>query len=161
MRSAYVPLAEVDFCRVPNGQDSTTLFPAPAIVNRTEARAAELAAIFSEKPEMPVTVVAWQGDFAVPPEADALIHATSLGHGSDETRLPLVLESLRPELLVADVAAYAPQTWLLHEAAARGCKTVDGLSMFLEQMAVGLKLWTGLDPDRQVLREAAEEFLEL
>jgi shikimate dehydrogenase len=131
------------------------------VVNRTEARAAELAAILSGKSETIVTAVGWQGDYAVPPEAEVLIHATSLGQGSDEARLPLVLESLRPELLVADVNVYAPQTWLLREAADRGCKTVDGLSMFIEQVAIGMRLWTGVDPDREVLREAAEEFLEL
>jgi shikimate 5-dehydrogenase len=33
--------------------------------------------------------------------------------------------------------------------------------MFIEQVAIGLRLWTGIDPDRQVLRDAAEEFLGL
>ena len=32
--------------------------------------------------------------------------------------------------------------------------------MFIEQVAIGLQLWTGVDPNRQVLREAAEEFLD-
>ena len=75
--------------------------------------------------------------------------------------MPLAVESLRPELIVADAAINVPRTWLLSEAAERGCKTIDGLSMFLEQVALGLQIWTGVDPNRQVLREAAEEFLEL
>jgi shikimate 5-dehydrogenase len=33
--------------------------------------------------------------------------------------------------------------------------------MFIEQAAMSFQLWTGVDPDRQVLREAVEEFLEL
>jgi shikimate dehydrogenase len=153
------------------------------VVNRTLARAEELAAILSKISEAPTTAasgddlkalvnengtdpirvsaVAWQGDYAVPPEADVLIHATSVDQDSDEARLPLILESLRPELLVADVNVYTPQTWLLREAAERGCNTVNGLTMFIEQIAIGMRLWTGVDPDRSVLREAAEEFLEL
>ena len=71
------------------------------------------------------------------------------------------MNSLRPELLVADVTPDLPQTQLLGDAAARGCTTVDGLSMFIEQVATSFQLWTGVDPDRQVLREAVEEFLGL
>ena len=33
--------------------------------------------------------------------------------------------------------------------------------MFIEQVAIGFQMWTGIDPNRQVLREAVEEFLEL
>ncbi len=131
------------------------------IVNRTEAKAAELAALLAEKFNLPASAAVWSGDYAVPPEAEILIHTTSLGHDDADAPLPLLPESLRPELLVADATAGGPETWLLRQAAARGCKTVDGLSMFLEQVAVGLRLWTGVDPNRQVLREAAEEFLGL
>jgi shikimate dehydrogenase len=129
-----------------------------AVVNRTEGRAGELVAMLAKRFETPVSAVPWQGDYAAPPEADILIHATSLGH---DVPLPLVLDSLRPDLLVADAADSSPHTWLLREAAQRGCRTVDGLSMFIEQVAIGFQLWTGVDPSRQVLREAVEEFLEL
>ncbi len=110
------------------------------IVNRTEARAAELAAMLSEKFSLPASAAAWSGDYAVPPEADILIHATSLGHDDLDTPVPagkggqapfagtarkvlrtkgasppfpVLPESLRPELLVADAAAGGPETWLL------------------------------------------------
>lgn len=131
------------------------------IVNRTAARAEELAALMAGKFESPVSVAAWDGDYAVPPETEILIHATSLDQTAGQSPLPLVPESLRPELIVADAVINPPQTWLLREAAQRDCKTIDGLSMFIEQVAIGLQLWTGVDPNRQVLREAAEEFLEL
>ena len=131
------------------------------IVNRTAARAEELAALLAGKFELPVSVAVWDGDYAVPPETEILIHATSLDQTAGQPHLPLVPESLRPELIVADATIGAPRTWLLCEATQRGCKTIDGLSMFLEQVAISLHLWTGVDPNRQVLREAAEEFLEL
>ena len=62
---------------------------------------------------------------------------------------------------MADVAPDRPQTPLLHAAAAKGCKTLDGLTMFIEQVAVSFQLWTGVDPDRSVLREAVEEYWEV
>lgn len=131
------------------------------IVNRTESRAAELAAMLAAKFQVPALAVPWEAEYVVTPDTDLLIQAASLGHGDDQPRPPVMLDSLRPELLVADVAADSPHSWLLGEAAQRGCKTVDRLSMFIEQAAIGFRLWTGVDPNRQVLREAVEEFLEL
>ena len=131
------------------------------VVNRNEARAAELVALLADKVTVPVSAVPWQGEYAVPEQAEILIHATSLSHETGEARLPLALNSLRPGLLVADVTPDLPQTQLLGDAAARGCTTVNGLSMFIEQVAASFQLWTGVDPDRQVLREAVEEFLGL
>jgi shikimate dehydrogenase len=131
------------------------------IVNRDESRANELLGLLAAKCQVPVSVVQWQGEYAVPAEADVLIHTTSIGRQDGNALVPLLYDSLRPELLVADVSTDPPQTRLLHEAAGRGCKTVDGLSIFIEQVALAVKLWTGVDPDRDVLRDAVEEYLEV
>ncbi len=56
------------------------------IVNRTEGRAGELVALLAGKFEVPVSAVPWHGEYVVPPEADILIQATSLGH--DAARSP-------------------------------------------------------------------------
>lgn len=129
------------------------------IVNRTESRAVELASLLSEKFSIAVTAVAWQGDYAVPPETNVLIHATSLAGAADNVPLPLAADTLRPDLFVVDATPYVPHTWLLDETAKRGCSTLDGLTVCIEQVAISLRLWMNLDADRQVLREAAEEFL--
>jgi shikimate dehydrogenase len=131
------------------------------IVNRTEARANELVGLLSAKYQVPISAVQWQGEYAVPVEADVLINATSIERQNDDIVVPLFFDSLRPELLVVDVSTDPPQTRLLHEAAQRGCKTVDGLSIFIEQVSLALKLWTGVDPSRDVLRDAVEEYLEV
>ena len=75
--------------------------------------------------------------------------------------MPLNLERLRSEMIVADLTIDPPRTRLLHEAAERGCKTLDGLGMYIEQVAVALTAWTGVEPQRDVMREAIEEFLEV
>ncbi len=131
------------------------------VVNRTQARASELAGVLTAKHQVPVLAVPWQGDYAVPAEADVLIHATSIEQQGELATVPLAFESLRPELLVVDVSANPPQTQLLHEAARRGCKTLNGLSIFIEQVSLSIKLWTGIDPSRDVLRDAVEEYLEV
>ncbi|MBN1393662.1 MAG: shikimate dehydrogenase [Pirellulales bacterium] len=129
------------------------------IVNRTLARAEELAALLVEKYKTSAVAAAWEGDFTVPLDTEVLLQATSIDQTAD--RLPLGGGSLRPELIVADAAINPPQTRLLRDAAERGCKTIDGLCAFIEQVAIALRRWTGAEPDRQTLREAAEEFLEL
>jgi shikimate dehydrogenase len=131
------------------------------IVDRTESRAHELVALLAARRQTPISAVPWQGEYSVPAEADVLINATSIGGQDENASPPLNYESLRPQLLVADVCTDPPQTPLLHQAAERACKTVDGLSIFIEQVALAVKLWTGVDPDRGVLREAVEEYLEV
>jgi shikimate dehydrogenase len=130
------------------------------VVNRNESRANDLAALLAGKHQITASAVQWQGVYVPPADADVLVHATSIGQ-DNETPIPLSLDSLKPETLVADVSAYPPQTPLLHDAAARGCKILDGLSIFIEQIALAVKLWTETDPDRAVLRDAVEEYLEV
>ena len=131
------------------------------IVNRTESRAQEIVALLAAKRQTPISAVPWQGEYSLPAEADVLINATSIG-GQNQIAAPLLnYETLKPQLLVADVCTDPPQTPLLHQAAERGCKTVDGLSIFIEQVALAVTLWTGVDPDRNVLRDAVEEYLEV
>lgn len=129
------------------------------VVNRTESRAVDLVAMLGAKFDMPLMPLAWQDDFAVPPDVDILINATSVGQNAEDPSVALVLDSLRPELLVVDVVAGVTPTWLMSEAARRGCQAVDGLTVLIEQAAIDMQLWTGVDPSRQVLREAVEEFL--
>ena len=42
----------------------------------------------------------------------------------------------------------------VREAAARGCRTVDGLQMLLHQGVAQFRLWTGQDPPVEVMRQA-------
>jgi len=56
--------------------------------------------------------------------------------------------------VVMDIV-YAPLTTrLLREAAACGCRTVDGLQMLLHQGAAQFSLWTGREAPHRVMRQA-------
>jgi shikimate dehydrogenase len=68
-------------------------------------------------------------------------------------------ELLHPGLTVFD-AVYTPRrTRLLRDAAERGCRTVEGLEMFLGQALVQFRLWTGREPPKEVMRAVIEERL--
>ena len=54
-----------------------------------------------------------------------------------------------------------PNTRLIRDAQQRGCRTLDGLGMLVNQAVIGFKIWTGVEPDAGVMREALEEFLNI
>ncbi len=68
--------------------------------------------------------------------------------------MPVLAESLLPRMLVADVIPNPPRTRLIREAEARGCPVIDGLEMLVGQGVIGIKYWTGVDPDPAVMRDA-------
>ncbi len=131
------------------------------IVNRSAERGQELVDLLNGKVSVPAQFSLWEGDFVVPEETDILVNATSIGMGDPEAAVAIDVPSLQPRLVVADVIVNPPETWLLREAAGRGCQTLDGLGMLVNQGVIGFKIWTGIEPDAGVMREAVEEYLEV
>jgi shikimate dehydrogenase len=130
------------------------------IVNRTAERGEALAKLIQEKTNVPTTFVLWQGDYAPPPETDVLINCTSIGLNDPSGRVPLDFSPLPTTAIVADVVFNPAETQFLKAAKARGCKTLDGLGMLVNQGAIAFERWTGVQPDTTVMRDAVEEFLE-
>lgn len=127
------------------------------VVNRSEARGAELVSLLRDGLKLDADLVVWRGEYAVPAETDVVINGTSIGLYEPETRLELDLNSLQPGMVVADVVFNPVRTRFLEEAAARGCRTIDGLGMLVNQGIVGLQYWTGINPDAAVMRAALEK----
>lgn len=127
------------------------------IVNRDPTRGQTLTALIEKQTGVPTTFVWWEGDYQVAETADVLINATSIGLYPDiEARVPVVLATLRRELMVCDVIPNPPRTRLIRDAEARGCETLDGLGMLVNQGVIGIHLWTGQEPDPVVMRKALE-----
>jgi shikimate dehydrogenase len=95
----------------------------------------------------------------IEPDTAVLVNSTSLGTANPDAKLPVSIESFGPKLVVAEVAYNTSRTWLTHQAAERGCRIIDGLSLYVQQTALALRSWTGVTPDTVSMREAAEEFL--
>jgi shikimate dehydrogenase len=131
------------------------------IVNRTPKRGQELVDLLNDRVNVNSSFVHWQNDYSVAADTDIVINATSIGLGDADARVPLVVESLQNSMVVADVVFNPPKTRLIRDAAERGCTTLDGLGMLVNQAVIGFKIWTGVDPDATVMREALEEYLEL
>lgn len=131
------------------------------IVNRSEPRGADLAGLLRRKLRVDSEYIPWRGDYAVPADTGIVINATSIGLYDDDARLDLEMACLRPGMVVADVIGNPPRTRLLRDAAARGCQTLDGLGMLVNQGVVGVQYWTGIEPDAAVMRHALENALGL
>jgi shikimate dehydrogenase len=128
------------------------------VVNRSGPRGEELATLLSQKVKTPSQFVLWKGDYELPPDAAIVVNATSIGLNDPESRVPVLKQSWNPEMVAADVVFSPPQTIFLEEAQSRGCKTLDGLGMLVKQAVIAFRLWTGVEPDQQLMRDAVEEF---
>jgi shikimate dehydrogenase len=105
----------------------------------------------------------WPSDdmIAVADDCRLLVNATPIGRNDSNAAVPIDLQRLPAELVVADMTFNPPNTRLMREARKRGLRTVDGLSLLVETAAIAFEIWTGRKPDREAMREAVEEFLVL
>ncbi len=138
------------------------------LANRNEKRGRELEALFrgqlgeavkSIGHELAVTYLPWRGDFRVPGGRDILVNATSIGLFPDvDARIPLAMETVFAEMIIADVIPNPPITRLVREAREKGCRVIDGLGMLVGQGVIGIQYWTGKTPDAVLMRRALERF---
>jgi shikimate dehydrogenase len=127
------------------------------VVNRSGDRGAELAGLLRDTLKLEADLVVWSGDYVIPDGTDVVINATSIGLYEPDARLAVDLNSLHPGMVVADVVFNPVTTRFLREAAERGCRAVDGLGMLVNQGVIGVRFWTGIDPDPEVMRMALEK----
>ena len=130
------------------------------VVNRGRERGEELATLVGGMTA--ADYVPWEGDLQVPEGTDILVNATSIGLFPDvDARGPVSLDALGPDTVVADVIPNPPRTRLIRDAEAHGCTVLDGLGMLVNQGVIGIRHWTGVDPDPAVMRRALEDALSL
>jgi shikimate dehydrogenase len=128
------------------------------VVNRSRGRGEELVGLISVRTSARATFVPWSGPYRVPEATDIVANATSIGLYPDvDARPDLDLSSLGPGTVVADVIANPPRSALLRAAAERGCRTLDGLGMLVNQGVIGIALWTGVEVDPAVMRAKLEQ----
>ena len=122
------------------------------IANRTHERGIRLAE------EVGCSCV-HRDDLATVPY-NILVNGTSVGMHPDADAIPIDPDLLLPETLVFDSVYNPLETRLLAEARARGCRTVDGLAMFVNQAVEQFELWTRHPAPRDLMRAVVEERLQ-
>ena len=121
------------------------------IINRTESRGEKLAddlgcefKLLAEVKKLPYQIV---------------INATPAGMTPDVNSLPLAPDLMKPGMVVMDMVYNPLKTRFLKEAQSIGCKTVDGVAMFVHQGAVQFELWTGRKAPVDIMRRVVLEEL--
>ncbi len=119
----------------------------PIVMGRTKRKVELLARRFGAKPmsfnPQALTKIEW----------DLLVNATPLGmRGFPALDIPL--EALKPGRTVFDLVYSPRETALLKLARRRGCRVIEGLELLVNQGARSFRLWTGMKPPLQVMREA-------
>lgn len=126
---------------------------AVVVYNRSEERGKALAQV------MGADFRPWQ-DLGKMDDIDIIVNTTSVGMVPNTNASPMPEEALRERMVVMDIVYTPLSTQLLQQAEAKGCRTIDGLTMFILQGARQLELWTGRPAPVDIMRRAVEAALE-
>jgi 3-dehydroquinate dehydratase/shikimate dehydrogenase len=86
---------------------------------------------------------------------DILVNATSVGMHPNVNEIPVPIDVLKPGMVVFDIVYNPLETRLLFEAKNRGCITVNGLTMFINQAVAQFELWTGQKAPKELMTKVA------
>jgi shikimate dehydrogenase/3-dehydroquinate dehydratase type I len=123
----------------------------PIIVNRTIAK----GKLLSQRFNCQFYSLADLGKL----KADCLINTTPVGMYPYTDQTPMEATMLTGYKYVIDVVYNPLKTRLLCDAEKQGCQVISGLDMFVHQGAEQLKLWTGIEPPRALMKKVVIERL--
>lgn len=95
-----------------------------------------------------------------PNRYEILINTTPVGMHPETEATPIPKEGLLKDMVVMDIVYNPMETRFLKEAAARGCRTINGVAMFVFQGAHQFELWTGQKGPVDIMRQAVIEALK-
>jgi shikimate dehydrogenase len=90
---------------------------------------------------------------------ELIVNCTAVGMGDEDPfeHLPLDPERLGSVSVLIDMVYAGSQSRLVREARDRGVTAVDGLEVLVRQGADSFRIWTGMDPPLEVMRDAASD----
>jgi shikimate dehydrogenase len=118
-----------------------------SVWNRTAERAAQLCAELGGR----VETAPKAGEY------ELIVNSTAAGlRGEDPfAELPLSRDSLHRGQTVVDLVYGERESELLRAARVAGAAVVDGLEVLVRQGAASFRIWTGVEPPLEVMRDAA------
>lgn len=122
------------------------------IVDIDVARADALAVILADRFGSGRVAVRAPNDHATD-EIDGVVNATPVGLNSNPG-LPIDAARIQSRLWVADIVYFPLETQPLGMARAKGCRTLDGSGMVINQAASALEIITGLTANRDRMRSS-------
>ncbi|MDL2261483.1 shikimate dehydrogenase [Methanimicrococcus sp. OttesenSCG-928-J09] len=134
------------------------------IINRTDEKAARLAAEIIEKTgNRNISGGGFESAREDLKAADIIIQTTELGMGKyegvslfDELSISSseIREIMNEKQTVFDIVYNPSETKFLEEAKTAGAKTINGMMMLVFQGALAFEIWMGKKPDEKVMKDA-------
>ncbi|MGQ9478520.1 MAG: shikimate dehydrogenase [Thermoproteota archaeon] len=122
------------------------------VLNRSMERALSLQSHFSGR-GLSVMILPLHDAAKVIPGASVIVNATPVGMQDSKTPVPADLLSRGQVLL--DMVYVPHPTRLVREARARGVEAIPGVEMLVHQAAESFKIWFGVEPPIDEMREEA------
>ena len=116
------------------------------VASRTLDRAKKIAS------EVGCKAIDWDSRYRLP--YDCVINATPVGMHPNVDETPFDKEHLRSYMVVFDTVYNPENTLLIKQAREIGCRIVTGVEMFVRQAAIQFRIWHGVEPRHEVMREA-------
>ncbi|NVM17873.1 MAG: shikimate dehydrogenase [Candidatus Lokiarchaeota archaeon] len=131
------------------------------ICNRTKKRAIELAKDLKDKMKITATGKDLSKETlkSLTNDVDILINTTPIGMYPDVKKTPLSKEILMEHLFVYDIIYNPLKTQFLKDASEIGCRTLNGIDMFINQGALAFEWWTDKKPNINLMKEKIIEIL--
>ncbi len=92
-------------------------------------------------------------------KADILINATPIGMYPNINKSPIPAEFLHKDMLVFDIVYNPLKTKLIKDATEKGCNTLGGLDMLVNQGALSFEWWTNRKPNIELMKNKIVEVL--
>jgi len=117
-----------------------------------------LVKILEHNTMVAVDYVPWVGTYQIPAGTDILVNATSIGlYPNVDDKPDIDYDSIAKGTYVQDVIPNPAYTPFLMEADKRGLRWQSGMQMLINQAALNITMWTGLKPDKAVMKKAFEK----
>jgi shikimate dehydrogenase len=131
-----------------------------SVWNRTGSRADELVrdlAVAGRNTPAEGRLAPVSGDQARAGSYEVIVNCTAIGMGDEDPfeHLPLDPERFDAEIVLIDLVYAGSESRLVAEARSRSAEAIDGLEVLVRQGAESLRIWTGMEPPLDVMREAA------
>jgi shikimate dehydrogenase len=131
-----------------------------SVWNRTGSRADELVrdlAVAGRDTQAEGRLAPIGDDGARAGSYEVIVNCTAIGMRDEDPfeHLPVNPERLDAGVLLVDLVYAGSESRLVAEARSRSAETIDGLEILVRQGAESLRIWTGMEPPLDVMREAA------
>ena len=128
------------------------------IANRTEERAKKMAIEFSQN-NVNINTIDIKDNYLanISKKSSLIVNCTSVGmRGSDQSFAYLEYSDIPKDSFVYDMIYNPSYTPLMQLADLAGAKFSNGLSMLINQGVESFKLWTGQEPNFDIMLESAQ-----